>query len=169
MPAGNFPEWQLCIQTMDPAQEGSLDFDPLDSTKIWPEVRSLVPRCCCLLSLLRSCKFFCLALQPCRVARCLQASGQHHVGIADCGAALLGLLAGAVPAAASRHDAIRPQCGQLVHGERLNPVQGDTLLVPTFPGAVTCQKCTCPYIFPGRQQVHSQLDHQSACQRCQTD
>jgi catalase len=34
---GNFPEWQLCIQTMDPEQEGSLDFDPLDSTKIWPE------------------------------------------------------------------------------------------------------------------------------------
>lgn len=42
MLAGNFPEWQLCIQTMDPEQEASLDFDPLDSTKIWPEVRPLV-------------------------------------------------------------------------------------------------------------------------------
>jgi catalase len=35
--AGNFPEWQLCIQTMDPADEDRFDFDPLDVTKTWPE------------------------------------------------------------------------------------------------------------------------------------
>ena len=36
---GEFPEWRLCVQTMDPAEEGSLDFDPLDVTKTWPEDR----------------------------------------------------------------------------------------------------------------------------------
>ena len=93
MPAGNFPEWQLCIQTMDPAQEGSLDFDPLDSTKIWPEVCPLRASSRCLLYLLRSSRVFCLALQPCSVTRRLQVSMWiHHFGIADCGAALLGLL-----------------------------------------------------------------------------
>lgn len=35
--AGDFPEWTLHIQTMDPAHEDALDFDPLDVTKIWPE------------------------------------------------------------------------------------------------------------------------------------
>ncbi|WCJ44708.1 Catalase [Euphorbia peplus] len=35
--AGNYPEWKLCIQTMDPADEDKFDFDPLDMTKIWPE------------------------------------------------------------------------------------------------------------------------------------
>lgn len=35
--AGNFPEWKLFIQTMDPAQEDRLDFDPTDITKTWPE------------------------------------------------------------------------------------------------------------------------------------
>ena len=34
---GDFPEWQLAIQTMEPAQENSFDFDPLDVTKVWPE------------------------------------------------------------------------------------------------------------------------------------
>eukprot|EP00184_Porphyridium_aerugineum_P008140 CAMPEP_0184692414 /NCGR_PEP_ID=MMETSP0313-20130426/904_1 /TAXON_ID=2792 /ORGANISM="Porphyridium aerugineum, Strain SAG 1380-2" /LENGTH=463 /DNA_ID=CAMNT_0027150241 /DNA_START=192 /DNA_END=1583 /DNA_ORIENTATION=- len=34
---GNFPEWTLCIQTMDPATELQYDFDPLDVTKTWPE------------------------------------------------------------------------------------------------------------------------------------
>ncbi|KAA8496074.1 Catalase isozyme 2 [Porphyridium purpureum] len=34
---GNFPEWTLCIQTMDPATENNYDFDPLDVTKTWPE------------------------------------------------------------------------------------------------------------------------------------
>lgn len=31
--------WDLMVQTMDPEQEDSLDFDPLDSTKLWPEAR----------------------------------------------------------------------------------------------------------------------------------
>lgn len=35
--AGDYPEWTLCIQTMDPADEDKFDFDPLDVTKIWPE------------------------------------------------------------------------------------------------------------------------------------
>jgi len=35
--AGNYPEWTLCIQTMDPADEDKFDFDPLDVTKTWPE------------------------------------------------------------------------------------------------------------------------------------
>lgn len=34
---GDFPEWQLAIQTMEPSQEESFDFDPLDVTKVWPE------------------------------------------------------------------------------------------------------------------------------------
>lgn len=34
---GDFPEWTLCIQTMDPATEDNYDFDPLDVTKTWPE------------------------------------------------------------------------------------------------------------------------------------
>lgn len=39
--AGNFPEWKLFIQTIDPDLEDSFDFDPLDVTKTWPE--DLVP------------------------------------------------------------------------------------------------------------------------------
>ncbi|KAJ4824710.1 Carnitine O-acetyltransferase mitochondrial [Turnera subulata] len=35
--AGNYPEWKLYVQTMDPADEDKFDFDPLDTTKIWPE------------------------------------------------------------------------------------------------------------------------------------
>lgn len=35
--AGNYPEWKLFIQTMNPADEFKFDFDPLDDTKIWPE------------------------------------------------------------------------------------------------------------------------------------
>ncbi|GLC39807.1 catalase A [Pleodorina starrii] len=39
--AGDYPEWTLMIQTMDPADEDKFDFDPLDVTKTWPE--SLFP------------------------------------------------------------------------------------------------------------------------------
>ncbi|GIL51758.1 hypothetical protein Vafri_7681 [Volvox africanus] len=39
--AGDYPEWTLLIQTMDPADEDKFDFDPLDVTKTWPE--SLFP------------------------------------------------------------------------------------------------------------------------------
>lgn len=39
--AGNFPVWDLMIQTLDPADLGRFDFNPLDTTKIWPE--DLVP------------------------------------------------------------------------------------------------------------------------------
>lgn len=35
--SGNFPEWKLMIQTMNPADQDKFDFDPLDDTKIWPE------------------------------------------------------------------------------------------------------------------------------------
>ncbi|KAL5984210.1 Carnitine O-acetyltransferase mitochondrial [Asimina triloba] len=35
--AGNYPEWKFYVQTMDPADEDNYDFDPLDTTKIWPE------------------------------------------------------------------------------------------------------------------------------------
>jgi catalase len=34
---GDYPQWDLYIQTMDPATEDTLEFDPLDSTKTWPE------------------------------------------------------------------------------------------------------------------------------------
>ncbi|KAJ0725405.1 putative peroxidase [Helianthus annuus] len=34
---GNYPEWKLFIQTMDPDHEDRFDFDPLDVTKTWPE------------------------------------------------------------------------------------------------------------------------------------
>ncbi|GFH25407.1 catalase [Haematococcus lacustris] len=35
--AGDYPEWTLAIQTMDPKDEDKFDFDPLDVTKTWPE------------------------------------------------------------------------------------------------------------------------------------
>eukprot|EP00891_Asterochloris_glomerata_P000316 jgi/Astpho2/316/Aster-02200 len=35
--AGDYPEWKLCIQTMEVKDEDKFDFDPLDVTKIWPE------------------------------------------------------------------------------------------------------------------------------------
>ncbi|GFR42897.1 hypothetical protein Agub_g3891 [Astrephomene gubernaculifera] len=34
--AGDYPEWTLMIQTMNPADEDKYDFDPLDVTKTWP-------------------------------------------------------------------------------------------------------------------------------------
>ncbi|CAK0731694.1 hypothetical protein CVIRNUC_000030 [Coccomyxa viridis] len=34
---GDFPEYDFYIQTLDPADELSLEFDPLDCTKVWPE------------------------------------------------------------------------------------------------------------------------------------
>ncbi|KAJ0725407.1 putative catalase [Helianthus annuus] len=35
--AGNFPEWKLFLQVIDPDHEDRLDFDPLDGTMTWPE------------------------------------------------------------------------------------------------------------------------------------
>eukprot|EP00803_Ostreobium_quekettii_P011299 evm.model.scf_21EXC.2 EVM.evm.TU.scf_21EXC.2 scf_21EXC:32870-40615(+) len=35
--AGDYPEWQLLVQLMNPADEDKFDFDPLDVTKTWPE------------------------------------------------------------------------------------------------------------------------------------
>ncbi|KAG6400195.1 hypothetical protein SASPL_137020 [Salvia splendens] len=35
--AGNYPEWKLFIQTIDPDIEDRFDFDPVDVTKTWPE------------------------------------------------------------------------------------------------------------------------------------
>jgi len=37
--AGDYPEWQLCMQTMPLEEELRHDFDPLDVTKTWPEDR----------------------------------------------------------------------------------------------------------------------------------
>lgn len=34
---GNFPEWDLYVQIMDPSDMDRFEFDPLDPTKIWPE------------------------------------------------------------------------------------------------------------------------------------
>ncbi|WP_083511558.1 catalase [Alicyclobacillus acidiphilus] len=35
--AGNYPEWELCVQIMSDDEHPELDFDPLDPTKLWPE------------------------------------------------------------------------------------------------------------------------------------
>lgn len=35
---GDFPQWDLYIQVLEPAQLTEFDFDPLDATKIWPNV-----------------------------------------------------------------------------------------------------------------------------------
>ncbi|ERM96130.1 hypothetical protein AMTRI_Chr09g34060 [Amborella trichopoda] len=35
--AGNYPEWKLFIQTMNPEDQDRFDFDPVDVTKEWPE------------------------------------------------------------------------------------------------------------------------------------
>jgi catalase len=34
---GEFPEWELQVQTMTDGEHPELDFDPLDDTKVWPE------------------------------------------------------------------------------------------------------------------------------------
>ena len=36
---GDYPKWELCVQIMDPETVGTLNFDPLDDTKTWPEDR----------------------------------------------------------------------------------------------------------------------------------
>ncbi len=38
---GNFPEWELGVQILDPKDEFKFDFDILDATKLWPE--ELIP------------------------------------------------------------------------------------------------------------------------------
>ncbi len=38
---GNYPKWDLYIQTLNPSDLNSFDFNPLDPTKIWP--KDLVP------------------------------------------------------------------------------------------------------------------------------
>lgn len=35
--AGEFPEWELCVQLISDDDHPELDFDPLDDTKVWPE------------------------------------------------------------------------------------------------------------------------------------
>uniref|UniRef100_UPI002587432E catalase n=1 Tax=uncultured Acinetobacter sp. TaxID=165433 RepID=UPI002587432E len=35
---GDYPKWDLYIQTLRPEQLADFDFDPLDATKIWPDV-----------------------------------------------------------------------------------------------------------------------------------
>ena len=35
--AGDYPEWELCVQMMDDHDHPELDWDPLDDTKVWPE------------------------------------------------------------------------------------------------------------------------------------
>ncbi len=34
---GDYPEWELLVQTMSDDEHPELDFDPLDDTKVWPE------------------------------------------------------------------------------------------------------------------------------------
>jgi catalase len=36
--AGKFPSWELGVQMLSPDRMAGLDFDPLDATKIWPDV-----------------------------------------------------------------------------------------------------------------------------------
>ncbi|WP_116290350.1 catalase, partial [Klebsiella pneumoniae] len=36
---GNYPKWDLHVQVMQLEETDSLDFDPLDPTKVWPEDR----------------------------------------------------------------------------------------------------------------------------------
>lgn len=35
---GNYPKWDLYIQILKPEQLAKFDFDPLDATKVWPDV-----------------------------------------------------------------------------------------------------------------------------------
>ncbi|VWD53226.1 catalase precursor [Burkholderia lata] len=35
---GDFPKWDLYIQVLEPEQLAKFDFDPLDATKIWPDI-----------------------------------------------------------------------------------------------------------------------------------
>lgn len=35
---GEFPSWELRVQVLDPARLDDFDFNPLDATKIWPEI-----------------------------------------------------------------------------------------------------------------------------------
>lgn len=35
---GDFPKWDLYVQVLKPDDLKSFDFDPLDATKIWPNV-----------------------------------------------------------------------------------------------------------------------------------
>ena len=41
---GNFPEWYLYIQTLDPADQDKYDFDPLDVTKVRPTCTRMSPQ-----------------------------------------------------------------------------------------------------------------------------
>ncbi|MGL5997671.1 MAG: catalase [Pseudomonas proteolytica] len=35
---GNFPKWDLYVQLLKPEEMGRYEFDPLDATKVWPDV-----------------------------------------------------------------------------------------------------------------------------------
>lgn len=35
---GNYPKWDLYIQVLQPQELATFDFDPLDATKVWPDV-----------------------------------------------------------------------------------------------------------------------------------
>jgi catalase len=37
--AGDFPEWEFCVQIMSDDEHTELDYDPLDDTKVWDEDR----------------------------------------------------------------------------------------------------------------------------------
>lgn len=36
--AGDFPKWDLMIQVLEPSRLNDFDYNPLDATKIWPEI-----------------------------------------------------------------------------------------------------------------------------------
>lgn len=71
--SGSFPEWRLYIQTMNPNDEDKYDFDPMDTTKIWPEelfplqvlpLSSTRSRCCLFDSLPLGMPMCCMPLNP---------------------------------------------------------------------------------------------------------
>ncbi len=39
--AGNFPKWDLYVQTLKPEQLDDFSFNPLDATKVWPDVAEI--------------------------------------------------------------------------------------------------------------------------------
>lgn len=107
--AGDYPQWDLYIQTMDPAIEDTLDFDPLDSTKIWPEVYAGNAQCCHFERHADLQRSYCMSLLS---ALCLP-SGLRHLPLTP-----LNMLfgTGPVPTAPSWKDGARPQRGQLLYG-----------------------------------------------------
>ncbi|WP_461536964.1 catalase [Spongorhabdus nitratireducens] len=39
--AGNYPQWDLYIKVLKPSQLDDFDFNPLDATKVWPDIKEV--------------------------------------------------------------------------------------------------------------------------------